>query len=507
MAVGGCSITTEPKSTATEANVFTDAGTYQAYLAKLYAGLAVTGQQGPDGNGDFQRLDEGFSHYGRQLWQLQELPTDEAVIAWGDAGLPELHTFQWSADNQFVQMMYYRIFYQVSMVNDFLRETTNEKLAERGQESMADEIAGYRAEARFLRAFSYWHGIDLFGDIPLVTEEFELNSPPPQQSTRAAIYQYVISELNDIKSQLPAAGAGQYGRADQGAVSMLLAKLYMNAGVYVGAPDYGSAMAEIQDVIAAYSLSPDYWAMFEADNGMNPEFIFVTPYDGQATRTWGGTTFLAHAGCGGSMSAASFGLDFCWGGLRVKPEFVALFPGGADSPDGRQNFWTDGQNLEIDQITNFAYGYGSPKYSNMTSLGQPGSNQTHPDTDFPVFRLGDAYLMYAELVLRGGGGDTGTAVGFINELRERAYGDASGNIAAGDLTLDFVLDERARELWWEGHRRTDLIRFGVFTGGEKLWSWKGNVQAGSATPDYTALYPIPNFELGANPNMTQNPGY
>jgi len=507
MAVGGCSITTEPKSTATDANVFTDASSYEKFLAKLYAGLAVTGQQGPDGNGDFSRLDEGFSHYGRQLWQLQELPTDEAVIAWGDAGLPELHTFQWSASNQFVQMMYYRIFYQVSMVNEFLRETSSDKLAERGQESIADEIAGYRAEARFLRAYSYWHGIDMFGNIPLVTEDVPLNSPPPPQSTRAEIYQYVVSELNDIKNDLPAAGAGEYGRADQGAVSMLLAKLYMNAGVYVGAADYASALAELAQVIPAYSLSADYWAMFEADNGQNPEFIFVTPYDGRYTRTWGGTTFLAHAGCGGSMNAADFGLDFCWWGLRVKPEFVALFPGAPDNLDGRADFWTDGQSLSVDEITNFAYGYAAPKYTNMSSLGVAGSNQTHPDTDFPVFRLADAYLMYAECFLRGGGGDAGTAVGYINQLRERAYGDASGNITAGDLTLDFILDERGRELWWEGHRRTDLIRFGVFTGGDKLWSWKGNTQAGAATPDYTALYPIPDFELGANPNLQQNPGY
>jgi hypothetical protein len=405
-------------------------------------------------------------------------------------------------------MMYSRIFYQVSLVNEFLRETTSDNLSERGQESLAGEVAGYRAEARFLRALSYWHGIDLFGNIPLVTEDFEIGSTPPPQSTRADIYAYVVGELNDIKGDLPPAGAGEYGRADQGAVSMLLAKLYMNAGVYVGAANYGSALTEIESVIAGgYSISPTYEGMFLADNGQNPEFIFATPYDGVATKTWGGTTFLAHAGCGGSMSASEYGLDFCWGGLRVKPEFVALFPNPADSPDGRAMFWTDGQNLEVASISTFQDGWGAPKYKNITSLGAAGKNATHPDTDYAIFRLADAYLMYAECVLQGGGGDVPTAVGYINQLRERAYGDASGNITAGDLTLDFVLDERARELWWEGHRRTDLIRYGLFTGGDYLWAWKGNTQAGSSTPDTRNLYPIPASELVANPNLTQNPGY
>ena len=96
---------------------------------------------------------------------------------------------------------------------------------------------------------------------------------------------------------------------------------------------------------------------------------------------------------------------------------------------------------------------------------------------------------------------------YINDLRERAYGDASGNITTGDLDLAFVLDERARELYWEGHRRTDLIRYGLFTGSGKLWSWKGNVQGGAATPDTRDLYPIPASEILANPNLVQNDGY
>lgn len=508
VAATSCDITVEPESTVTDANIFNDTQSYEAFLAKLYAGLVVTGQQGPHGQGDFQQLDEGFSQYTRQLWQMQELPTDEAVIAWNDAGLRELHTQLWASANQFLQMVYSRVFFQVSLVNEFLRETTDDQLASRGHTDLADVIHGYRAEARFLRALSYWHGIDLYGDIPLVKEDFGLGSTPPLQSTRAEIFDYIIAELTDIRNDLPAAGMADYGRADQGVLSMLLAKVYMNAEVYVGADQYGNAFAEVQNVIGGpYQLAGDYHANFLADNHTSPEIIFAVPQDGQHTRTWGNTTFLAHAASGGNMNANDYGLDWNWSGLRVKPEFVALFPGAPASPDGRAILFTDGQNLEVTTITVFQDGYAAPKYQNVTSLGVDGSDPTFPDTDYPMFRLADAYLMYAEIALRGGGGSVQQAVAYINDLRERAYGDASGNIAEGDLTLAFVLDERSRELWWEGHRRTDLIRYGLFTGGDYVWSWKGDMQAGTATDAFRDLYPIPASELLANPNLEQNPGY
>jgi hypothetical protein len=510
LAVTACDITTEPKSSASDVTVFEDEGSYLAFLAKLYGGLVLTGQQGPHGDGDFERLDEGFSQYMRQLWQLQELPTDEAVIAWNDAGLPELSTQLWASSNQFVQMMYSRVFYQASLVNEFLRETTDEKLAERGHTDLADEIHRYRAEARFLRALSYWHGIDLFGDIPLVTEDFPIGPVPPEQSTREVIFDYIVDELIAIRDELPAVGAALYGRADQGVLAMLLAKVYMNAGVYVGTERYADAFNEVQLVIGGpYQLAGTYQENFLADNHNSPEIIFALPQDGQHTRTWGGTTFLVHAGCGGSMDNNDYGHGGCWWGLRVLPEWVALFPGAPASPDARAILYTDGQNLQIGSITNFTDGWAAPKYTNLTSgpLPLPGSHAEFPDTDFPMFRLADAYLMYAEIALRGGGGSTAQGTAYVNLLRERAYGDQTGNITEPELTLAFVLDERARELWWEGHRRTDLVRYGLFTGGTYVWSWKGNVQAGAATEPFRDLYPIPASELLANPNLTQNPGY
>jgi hypothetical protein len=124
-----------------------------------------------------------------------------------------------------------------------------------------------------------------------------------------------------------------------------------------------------------------------------------------------------------------------------------------------------------------------------------------------MFRLADAYLMYAEAHLRGGGGDVAQALAYVNAIRQRAFGDASGNITEAQLNLQFILDERVRELLWEAHRRTDLVRFGLFTGGGYLWQWKGGILAGRATDTFRDLYPLPASELTTNPNLTQNPGY
>jgi hypothetical protein len=252
-------ITTEPTSSVTASNIFNDPASYKAFLAKLYGGLQVTGQMGPAGSGDIQGIDEGFSHYLRQYWQLEELPTDEAIIAWGDPGLPELNTQLWGPGNVFLGAMYYRIFFQVSLANEFLRETTDEKLTARNATpELKATVKQYRAEARFLRALSYWHGIDLFGNIPLVTEADPLGAAPPRQSTRQAVFDYVVSELNAVRPDLPAPGQGQYGRADQGAVLMLLAELYLNSQVYTGTPRWAEARQAVEAVISsgAYQIDP-----------------------------------------------------------------------------------------------------------------------------------------------------------------------------------------------------------------------------------------------------------
>ncbi len=421
LAAAGCTDTVvEPKSTVTDANVFNDPSAYRAFIARVYAGLAVSGQQGAAGRPDISGIDEGFSQYLRLYWEAQELPSDEAVIGWGDVGLPEMNTQLWAASNSFVVAMYYRIYFQVAMANEFLRQTTDEKLASRGHTSSAirAEVATYRAEARFLRALSYWHGIDLFGPIPLVDENSPIGATPPAQATRAEVYNFVVSELIAIQGELPPPGPGTYGRATGPAASMLLAKLYLNAEVYSGAPNFAGARTAAEAVIAGpYSLDPNYQDMFLADNHTSPEIIFAVTQDGLRTQTWGGMTFVVHASCGGNMNASASGIDGCWWGLRLKPE---AFNNGYLPGDSRDDFFYSSDpahSVAVSSIGDFFAGIPAPKFRNVTSGGSPGSHPTHVDTDFPMFRLGDAYLIYAEAVLRGGGGSTVQALDYVNALR------------------------------------------------------------------------------------------
>jgi len=237
--------------------------------------------------------------------------------------------------------------------------------------------------------------------------------------------------------------------------------------------------------------------------------IFVVPQDALHEQSYGGTTFLTHAAAGGTMDPAKLGLDGAWWGIRMKPEAVALFSSttATTGTDARASLmYTNGQTLTMGNLTDFQQGIANLKYVNVTSTGAPPSGNQFSDVDYPMFRLGDAYLMYAELVLRGAGGDRATALGYVNALRQRAFGGTAGNITDAQLTLPFLLDERGRELLWEGHRRTDLVRYGTFTTAG-VWAWKGGVQTGKTTEAFRNLYPLPSSELLANPNLKQNPGY
>jgi hypothetical protein len=492
----------------TSEKIYADFANYQKVIAKCYAGLAVSGQRGPDGSNDLSGLDEGFGQYTRAYFYAQELPTDECLIGWNDGNLRDYQEMDWSASNEFIFNMYSRIFYQISLCNEFIRETTDSKLNDRGFDAtQIATIHTYRTEARFLRAFSYYHALDMFGSVPFVTEENSVGSFLPEQISRTDLFDYVESELLDIEDQLIPARTNEYGRVDQAADWMLLARLYLNAVVYGKTAKYTECITYAKKVLGAgYVLEDNYGKMFMADNQLAKGIIFAIPYDGIKTKTWGGTCFIINAEVGGSMVPADFGISGGWWGLRARPDFVNKFP--TDNSDKRKMFWTAGQQKDITDMFNFNHGYAVMKWKNVKSTGGAGSNATHPDTDQPIFRLADAYLMAAEAVLRGGTGATATdALNYVNAIREKAYGSTANNIDATGLTLQFILDERAREFYWEGYRRTDLIRYGQFTGSAYIWQWKGGVQAGIATNTKYNLYPIPDADMGANPNLVQNTGY
>lgn len=496
----------------TSASAFDDPESYRAFLAKIYAGISLSGQQGPAGQPDLIGLDEGFSNYLRLYWKLQQLPTDESVIGWDDGTIRDLNYQNWTAGNEFIATMYTRIMYQVSLTNEFLRQTTPELLDSRGVSgALREEVQLYRAEARFMRALSYWHMLDLFGNPPFVTDQDPIGAFLPQQIQRAELFNYIESELLEIESQIVPARQNEYGRADQAAVWTLLAKLYLNSEIYTGNARYQQVVENTEKVInAGYQIAQiPYKNLFLADNdsnGTQNEVIFTIPFDGLNTQSFGGMTFLVHAPVGGSMSPANYGINGGWFGVRTTKVFVQQFPDPENSPDSRAQFFTENQNLEINSISLFNDGYAVEKYRNIKSNGNIGQTPSHPDTDFPMFRLADVYLMYAEAHLRGGGGSAVNAVTYINSLRQRAYGNQDGNISQGDLTLNFILNERSRELYWEAHRRTDLIRFGQYSS-QGIWPWKGNVPQGTTTEPFRDLFPLPASDLSVNTNLIQNPGY
>ena len=491
--------------------VYKDLGGYESVVAKLYAGFAITGQQGPAGNGDVGGVDEGFSGYIRMLWNLQELPTDEAICAWGDFGLTPLNTMTYSAQNPFVEGLYYRLYHQIAMSNEFLRQSTEDKLAERGQSDLKDDITVLRAEARFVRAFSYAHALDLFGNVPFVLEGDDVGKALPKQIKRTELFAWLETELKEIEPMMLDAGTSGYGRVDKGAVWMLLARLYLNAEVYTGKARWSEVITYTEKVNNAYTFyTGDFQNLFLANNDkMN--FIFTVPYDGTNMQNWGGTQFLIHSATGGDMNPALIGINGGWGGNRVIREAYAQFGMGdkrgltGDKNNQVGMFFNSGT-LDISDPTQFVEGYSVMKFKNIDP-DNPELRKDFVSTDYPMMRLAESYLMYAEAYVRGGAGDQNTAVELINRIRTRAYGDNSGNIGAGALSEDFILAERGRELFWECQRRTDLIRFNKYVSSSYLWQWKGGVENGAPVNGKYRVYPIPAKDIGANPNLIQNPGY
>lgn len=505
-----------PTNDITAQTVYSTPAGYKQALAKLYAAFALTGNSGGTGSPDIPSqiiADEGNSDFLRLYWNLQELTTDEAAWTWqNDAGVRGLHEMSWSSINPIISGLYYRSFFQITLCNDFIRQASDENLSKRGiGGSDAETIRRYKTEARFLRAFQYWILMDLFANPPFVTENDAIGSGIPAQIKRKDLFTYIESELKAIETDLAAAKTNEYGRADQGAAWALLARLYLNAKVYTDTERYTDAITYCNKLTGAYTLHPDYRELMLADNHLNTdEFIFTIAYDATYTQNWGGTTYLTHgpAAVPGSISGTSGN----WGGLRVTHNFVNLYSDPSGNTDKRAQFYTTGQNLMMTDLYTGTDGYSTTKYRNKTRSGGPAPHADPAgnwvDIDFPLFRLGEVYLTYAEAVLRGGnGGSTATALTYMNQLRTRAYGNASGNITSGQLTLDFILDERGRELYYEAFRRTDLIRYDKFVTAAYLWAWKGGIAAGRAVDSKYNIFPLPSTDLSSNPNLVQNNGY
>ena len=483
----------------TPENLLTSTEVYNQQLAKCYSGLAVSSPDGDSGSPDIEGIDGGFGQYLRALYNVQELPTDEAVIGWNDQTLKDLHGLQWTSSDVFVSACYSRVFYQISICNEVMR-----RIDQSGSNDAL--MQQYRAEARALRGLSYLHAIDLFGNVPFTDETTEVGGSNPQQISRAELFAWLEKDMKECADQLPA-NPEKY-RCGKGMAYMILAKLYLNAKVYTGQDKYKECADYCQKIIdLGYKLeSATNWSkLFCADNdqflGVGHELIFSVYQDHINTQAYGGTTYIINAMVGGKMSYADYGLGGNgWGGIRVTPQFVDKF----DSADQRATFFTTGQDKEIKDISDFTSGYAFTKYTNLKANGTTidGAN-SFPDTDFPMFRLGDVYLMLAECQVVGGIQCDGIAR--FNDIRERA-----GVAKIDNPTRANILDERARELAWECHRRTDLVRFGLLTSGDYLWSHKGmnsNVGTPHGVDAKYNLYPLASSDVISNPNLKQNTGY
>ncbi len=527
-----------PQTETTSKNVYTSLANYEAVLGKIYASMVTTGQdKGGDNNKDLESVlnnTKGFD-YMRMFWNLQECGTDEVASTWLAGENTEGLTYlTWDADDAWASDMYYRIYYNIALCNEFLRNANSAGFS--GEE--ATKLKQYIAEARFMRALFYYHALDLYRDLPMVTENDPVGSYIPPYSKPQQTFDYIESELKSCVPDLLPASTCPYGQASQGAAYTLLAKLYLNSEIYTGVAKYEECQEACQQVMnMGYTLESDYSKLFNADNDKRTnEIIFALPVSAEHTVSWGASTYLV---CGqlstsnSNQSPTDFGATSGWGSFRLRPEFVDKFTQDdidrKDGADKRCKFFTKGQEKKIENMTSETEGYLSEKWSNLKDDGSIASNTTNSgvETDYPLFRLADVYLMYAECVARlkkdwdpwGDGSNASDpaviasrkqgALYWINLVRQRAgiADESKENYKTDDAFLTLIINERARELYHEGYRRTDLVRFGMFTTSTPYnYQWKGKTREGKAVDSKYNIYPIPNTEHTANPNLPRN-GY
>ena len=499
-------------------------------FTKCYATMALAGNYGGDGKGapdskyvcDIDRLDGGTTGFVRQLWNANELTTDEAICAWGDPGIPEFNNNTWGASHPMLEGFYNRLYTSIAFCNHYL-------------EVCAGIDAAREAEVRFLRALYYYHLMDCYGNVPFATT---LMTTPPPQIQRAELFKWIESELKECITQMqsPVARTSKdagYGRADQDAANLLLARLYLNAEVYTGTARWNEAKEYAEKVINGphklWTQGTNGWSayqmLFMGDNGesgASVEAVLPLLCDGLLTTSYGTSMFLMSSAWKDDMDVnGDFGMvGKFWAGNRARRQLVEKFFPNGDAPaaniqdmakaagDDRALFFGIDRTLAIEKPGDFASGFSVGKFRNTYSTGATPRSTAFPDADYFLMRSAEAYLIAAEADARINGGTTSTTgTGYINMLRQRAHAPI-----VGQCTLQQILDERSRELYFEGFRRTDLIRFGYFGGansGNYLWEWKGGSQGGSSLPAYRNLFAIPTSDITANPNLQghQNEGY
>ena len=520
-------------------------------LAKVYGTLGVTGQKGATGAGDISS-DEGESGFYRTTFNLQTLPTDECNWAWQtDQDIPQITGISWNSTSVRTQWAYQRLGYDITLCNFYLQETAGKA-----------EDANYkysRAEVRFLRALHYWYFLDLWHKAPFKDEKSSMTEKPVEKAGKD-LYDWIDNELTEIESQLSTIGSfndsKNYGRVDQGAAYMLHARLALNAPVYTNGVTkaYDKAIEYCDKIInsGAYKLSnvpktnptngltySGYAQLFMADNDENTdamkEIILPIRQDGEKTRSFSGATYLISSTRITGMPYA--GTTNCWSCNYARPNLIEKFFPNDDIPmstvkapdnlteaeiialdaqdgsdtksiiaaagDDRALFYAGRgggiRKLRTDKLNNFLDGISVVKFQNIRTDGKTVHDKEFPDMDIPLIRYAEAFMTRAEAKWRKG---DMTAINDVNVLRARA--NATPLI---QLTEQDLIDEWSREFYMEGRRRSDLIRFDMFTGKKYNWAWKGGVPNGQAVDSHFKYYPIPLDDINNNENMHQNADY
>ena len=527
--------------------------------SKCYAGLIM---EGNDGNADFTIDDAGKSTLLRNLFNFNEIPTDEAVCWWSDGGITDVAYNKFDPGNATLKNLYYRLMSNISYENHFL-----------SLDAAKAEKTKY-AEVRVLRAYSYFLMLDFFGD-PTFIDKISAETPRQAHSynskfesgksyTRAELLQLGREFLfNWVKDELLAAepalleakpetdSDADYGRIDKGTCWLLLSRLYLNAGTYLNNdgqdnPYWKEALEYAEKVIdpsTGYALFDDskmsaeakangykpYDLLFMGDNGSNGascEALLPLMQDGEKTQGYGGSMFYVAALWDATMQTVAdkdaATTANTWSGMRVRPQFVEKFFTDPSvvvnksskeirnmNVDDRAILWGKGNSdgartLEIGDNDKFVKGIATPKWNNNYSNGGTPHDSYNVDIDFFLFRVAEAYLNAAEAEMHLHGEGSAKAKKYIDALRNRAHAAVRAS-----YTLNDVLDERSRELYCEGLRRTDLIRFNQFGGTQATYKWelKGGSTNGTTFAKTNNLYPIPSSEIRSNKNLTQIDGY
>lgn len=521
-----------------------------ALYSKCYASLIL---EGMDGTADFKADDNGKTTFVRNLFNANVLSTDEGICWWTDGGLEDYGKNTPKPNSDAIKYLYYRMIMNVSYCNHYLELSA----------AQADQTK--LAEVRFIRAYLYYQLLDLFGDpafIPAVSTDM-----PRQAHTYNAKFQKGMNRaemlalgreflFNWVKDELVAAEANlmapqprtdsnpDYGRVDKAAAWLMLSRLYLNAGTYLNNdgqnnPYWNEALSYAEKVISSgYALFDDskistqaqangfkpYDLLFMGDNGSNGascEAIFPLLQDGKVTRAWGGSMFFVAAMWNPEMATVT-GLDAAttnngWAGMRCRPQLLEKFTSNPASyvgktaaeirtvaNDDRAIFWGVDHTLSVFPNDGFSHGVVTPKWNNNYSNGGTPHDAGDVDIDFFLLRVAEAYLNAAEAALHTGAADK--AKTYMDAIRSRAHAATRSS-----YTLDDVLDERAREFYFEGIRRPDLIRYNYFGGIDAKYGWEGkggnDGYTGANFEKYLNVYPIPSSEVMANSNLTQIDGY